>query len=77
MATQLATCNPAEAPAGYYAMLKSGVAKTKMGNICRACDWRGECQKPGTDFSVPSHRCMADPVVSRETGLLIDRKSVV
>ena len=32
-----------EAPEGYYAVLKSQVATAKLGNICRACDWRTNC----------------------------------
>jgi len=43
--------NPAEAPPGYLAVLKSVVAKPELGNICRACDWRKDCNGS-------KHRCM-------------------
>lgn len=62
-----------EAPIGFYAVLKSSVATKKLGNICRACDWRSECQKPDTDFENPNHRCMSYPVRSFATGLVIKR----
>lgn len=32
-----------EAPPGYFAVLKSDVATPSLGNICRACDWRPNC----------------------------------
>jgi len=35
--------DPKEAPPGYYAVLKSDVATDELGNICRACDWRQNC----------------------------------
>lgn len=65
--------DPTEAPAGYFAVLKSSVATLKLGNICRACDWRPACQNPETDFSLQNHRCMAYPVVSSKEGREIKR----
>lgn len=59
--------NPAEAPAGYYAVLKADVARPDLGNLCRACDWRPECD----GFA---HRCMPYPVVSRLDGRLLERR---
>lgn len=35
--------DPKEAPNGYFAVLKSDVKTAKLGNICRACDWRPNC----------------------------------
>lgn len=65
--------DPTEAPAGYFAVLKATVATSKLGNICRACDWRPECQNPETDFSLHNHRCMGYPVISRNEGREIKR----
>ena len=62
-----------EAPIGFYAVLKAEVATEKLGNICRACDWRPECNDPATDFSLPRHRCMSFPVVQTITGSVIER----
>ncbi len=36
--------DPTDAPPGYYAVLKSDVATETLGNICRACDWRPDCE---------------------------------
>ena len=49
--------NPNDAPAGYYAVLKSDVATDKLGNICRACDWRPEC-------SGEKYRCMSYAIIT-------------
>ena len=63
-------CNPDEAPAGYYAVLKPAMNinhhdKTKQGNICKQCDWRKTCQdSEHTDFLAYGHRCMAVGVIS-------------
>lgn len=46
-----------EAPAGYYAVLKSEVDNSE--NICRSCDWRKDCE--GTTY-----RCMPNEL---ENGL--------
>lgn len=43
--------NPADAPPGYYAVLKSEAKPKDGGNICRACDWRKDC-------SGEKYRCM-------------------
>ncbi|HEX9970995.1 MAG TPA: hypothetical protein VGD14_02890 [bacterium] len=32
-----------EAPPGYFAVLKAEVVTQSLGNICRACDWRPDC----------------------------------
>jgi hypothetical protein len=55
--------DPREAPLGYYAVLKEDVSTPILGNICRACDWRAECQKRDTDFTLHNHRCMGYPIV--------------
>lgn len=68
------TLDPSEAPAGYVAVLKSDVATLTLGNICRACDWRPECQKPGTDFTVSHHRCMSYTVTSSRDGRDLKRQ---
>jgi len=39
------TLDPTEAPDGYYAVLKADAKPKDGSNICRACDWRPECQK--------------------------------
>lgn len=64
--SSVARLNPADAPDGFTAVLKSDVATQSLGNICRACDWRPECQKPDTDFTVSRHRCMPYVVISSE-----------
>lgn len=58
--------NPREAPEGFVAVMKAAVATQALGNICRACDWRPECQKPTTDFTVSRHRCMPYAVTSSD-----------
>lgn len=58
--------NPAEAPAGYRAVLKATVSGD--GNICGFCDWREACQDPSTDLLAPGHRCMSVPVVASRDG---------
>ena len=62
-----------EAPDGYIAILKSSVATSALGNICRACDWRPECQNSDTDFERHNHRCMDFPIISFKTGKEIKR----
>lgn len=62
-----------EAPHGYVAVLKSSVATPDLGNICRACDWRSECQKPDTGFTTSRHRCMSY-AVGTDGGLTVQRK---
>ena len=49
--------DPDEAPAGFVAVLKSDVVTADLGNICRACDWRSDCN----GFA---NRCMSYTVVS-------------
>ena len=58
--------NPDEAPAGFFAVLKSAVASDSLGNICRACDWRTNCN--GLE-----HRCMSYTVISRIDGQELKR----
>lgn len=65
--------NPKEAPDGFYAVLKEHVASDELGNICRACDWRSECQKPTTNFKVHNHRCMSYPIIASD-GQTIERE---
>jgi len=60
--------NPAEAPEGYYAILKSDIAKMRTDNICRACDWRTTCQKDDTNFTQHNHRCMDQIIIHEKTG---------
>lgn len=62
-----------EAPNGYTAVLKSNI-KNNGKNLCSFCDWRSECQKDETDFSIPNHRCMPYSVISLKTGTEINRK---
>ncbi|HJR14209.1 MAG TPA: hypothetical protein VJ833_09965 [Rhodanobacteraceae bacterium] len=72
--------DPNEAPPGYYAALKDDAKPKDGGNICRACDWRPECQKPETDFTRHEHRCMSYTVISAQNGRELkrnDRCSVV
>jgi hypothetical protein len=66
--------NPAEAPEGYLAVLKSTVSTKRLGNICRACDWRPTCQQADTDFSMARHRCMSYPVVLAKDGSTVHRE---
>lgn len=65
--------NPSEAPNGFYAVLKRDVKTDKLGNICRACDWRPECNKIETDFTNHNHRCMDYGVLSSKDGSVIKR----
>lgn len=45
------------APPGYIAVFKSAVSHNKpLGNLCRACEWRAECQR-NTEWH-PNNRCM-------------------
>ena len=62
-----------EAPKGFYAVLKSDVITDSLGNICNACDWRSECQKPTTDFKDHNNRCMSYAVVLND-GTELERK---
>jgi len=58
--------DPNEAPPGYYAVLKSDVVTDALGNICRACEWRPDCN--GFD-----HRCMPHVVISSRDGSELKR----
>lgn len=50
--------DPAEAPPGYYAVLKSDAKPEDGSNICRACDWRKNCN--GTEFRCMSYEIKTD-----------------
>lgn len=67
------TCDPTEAPAGYYAVELSSAVQGK-GNFCRQCDWRLVCLDPKTDNLAYGHRCSATPVQSRLDGKIYRRK---
>lgn len=62
-----AVLDPNEAPEGFIAVLKSDVATHSLGNICRACDWRSECNGL-------QHRCMSYTVISRTDGRELKRQ---
>jgi hypothetical protein len=66
--------DPTEAPAGFYAVSKAQAAPRDGGNICRACDWRKECNDPATDLLAHGHRCMSYPVVATRDGKTYQRK---
>lgn len=56
-----------EAPAGYFAVLKCDAKPSDGGNICRACDWRPECD--GLEY-----RCMPYAVISSRDGRELKRR---
>ncbi len=58
--------DPDEAPTGFIAVLKSDVVISGLGNICRACDCRSDCD----GFE---HRCMPYTVVSSRDGRELKR----
>ncbi len=62
-----AVLDPNEAPEGFIAVLKSEVATERLGNICRACDWRSACN----GFE---HRCMPYTVISSRDGRELKRQ---
>lgn len=64
--------DPSEAPLGFIAVLKSTVPTAVVGNICKACDWRPQCNDKATDFTAPGHRCMGYPVVT-DAGVEVHR----
>lgn len=66
--------DPNEAPDGYVAVLKDHAKPPDGSNICQACDWRPSCQNPGTDFSLPRHRCMSTPVILAKDGRVVARR---
>lgn len=51
------TLNQHDAPPGYYTVLKADAKPRDGSNICRACDWRSDC-----DGS--KHRCMSFEIVT-------------
>ena len=61
------TLDPDEAPPGYHALLKADAKPADGGNICRACDWRPECD----GFA---HRCMPYAVISIRDGRELKRQ---
>ena len=78
-------CNPAEAPDGYLAVLKSTVAVPdpetgRVANLCRKCDYRQTCQTDTLERHLQwGHRCADYPVVSADgvTYQRDDKASVV
>lgn len=66
------TCDPNEAPSGYYAVPKP-IWTDFTGNLCKKCDWRKACQDPATDLLVFGHRCMSAPVVASRDGKTYQR----
>ena len=44
MSASAKTLNPNEAPKEYEPALKNDVKTAELGNICRACDWRQDCE---------------------------------
>ncbi len=66
------TCDPAEAPVGFFAVPKSTLLQGR-GNLCRQCDWRPACQDPVTDMLAYGHRCMSTAVVARRDGKVYRR----
>jgi hypothetical protein len=62
-----AVLDPNEAPEGFIAVFKSDVATDSLGNICRACDWRSDCN----GFE---HRCMPYTVISSKDGRELKRR---
>jgi hypothetical protein len=64
--SELGILDPNEAPPGFVAVLKSDVVTADLGNICRACDWRSDCN----GFE---HRCMSYTVVSSRSGRELKR----
>jgi hypothetical protein len=75
MTTTVEQCNPAEAPAGFIAVLKSSAKQGLDGaNICRACDWRRQCGDPSTDHLAYGHRCMSYAIVAFRDGKTYQRE---
>ncbi len=62
-----AVLDPNEAPEGFVAVLKSDVVTDRLGNICRACDWRSECN--GFEY-----RCMPYTVICSKDGRELKRQ---
>lgn len=62
-----AVLDPNEAPEGFIAVFKCDVATDSLGNICRACDWRSDCN----GFE---HRCMPYTVISSKDGRELKRR---
>ena len=62
-----AVLDPNEAPEGFVAVLKSDVVTDRLGNICRACDWRSECNS----FE---YRCMPYTVICSKDGRELKRQ---
>ena len=62
-----AVLDPNEAPEGFVAVLKSDVVTDRLGNICRACDWRSECN--GFEY-----RCMPYTVICSQDGRELKRQ---
>lgn len=66
--------DPDEAPKGFYAVPKTlAISETNGANICRACDWRTQCNDPNTDLLASGHRCMGYAVISERDGSTYQR----
>lgn len=76
------TCDPDEAPSGFYAMPKPAYTAVgpRAGNICFQCEWRPTCQDSKTDLLAYGHRCMSYAVQAERDGKIYrrnDRCSVI
>lgn len=71
--------DPRDAPAGYYAVLKSEAKPDDGGNICRACDWRPHCHSGPINEMPRGHNCRGYELVGQDGKLYAraDRCSVV
>lgn len=58
--------NQADAPIGYYALLKSDAKPKDGGNICRACDFRLECPGVPIDQFPSGHNCRSHELVGTD-----------
>lgn len=69
-------CNPDEAPAGFYAVLKPASSATgpNSRNLCEQCEWRKQCNDPATDLLAYGHRCMSYAVAATRDGQTYRRK---
>jgi len=70
--------DPKEAPEGFYAKLKSDYTNiatnnAQLGNYCKHCDWRYECNDIYTDLTIHNHRCMEQSIVL-SNGATLERK---
>ena len=66
------TVDKGEAPLGFFATLKP-ISSEAYPNPCALCDFRADCSGGNVDFEDKNNRCMSAAVVSRDTGLTIER----